>query len=729
VATRHVKAVHRRHPIGTGHPVDAKPDSGIVTGITRDDNGRVVVCIDHGDHRSRISWIALAKASLKDRPAPTPDILDEHPAPLLAELSEEERAQTLKRYRDLVQVATGSPRGNPDADRRAGVLHPDYDPDTTKLPQRLAAKSRELKALGEVGASRAALYRQVGRIGEGPEFLIHGNRRTVGQRLGEFDAAVIEIVREEVDAESQRPRKSQRKLLVRIRSRLDQAEVADDVTRHRLRVLVGEVSRGRGLHHPAKTRRSEASRPVAVYGAQRVSRPGELVQVDATPTTVAILGPLGVLVPAVVLSAIDVYTRWFVALRVCVGAATSRDVCALIAQMGRPTVTRAGYPFELELWHGIPKLVVVNDDPEGEKTSMAKVIGRKPAIHPSTIVFDHGSENASDHVLGFAAECGIDVVFCPPRRGHTKGVVESIHRVIADVESTMPIHKGQNVLNRPTELELAVPIKPQDLQDMLWEYAIDIYAHESHRNLTEAHGSTTPLSPAMVWADYVTSFGELDRPTDPWRFLKGLQRTERLLSPEGIQLHTITYNSSELQQMRSVVMRGIGVRARPLTVFYDRLDTTRIFLLHPVERRWMMIPRAIDRNGSIAPMSSLVRTHALDGVDQDTRRVLTDTEMHRREAALLTRWIEGVFTDRQDARYAAIEGARQRTYAHDLEQASEEVRALAFPEPEPVPETEPELQTYPDTRNDDEEFDYDEEISFDTDLDETAADDEGWGLA
>ena len=309
MATRHVKAVHRRHPIGTGHPVDAKPDSGIVTGITRDDNGRVVVCIDHGDHRSRISWIALAKASLKDRPAPTPDILDEHPAPLLAELSEEERAQTLKRYRDLVQVATGSPRGNPDADRRAGVLHPDYDPDTTKLPQRLAAKSRELKALGEVGASRAALYRQVGRIGEGPEFLIHGNRRTVGQRLDEFDAAVIEIVREEVDAESQRPRKSQRKLLVRIRSRLDQAEVADDVTRHRLRVLVGEVSRGRGLHHPAKTRRSEASRPVAVYGAQRVSRPGELVQVDATPTTVAILGPLGVLVPAVVLSAIDVYTR------------------------------------------------------------------------------------------------------------------------------------------------------------------------------------------------------------------------------------------------------------------------------------------------------------------------------------------------------------------------------------------------------------------------------------
>ncbi|MCI1261799.1 MAG: transposase family protein [Tetrasphaera jenkinsii] len=730
MAAHHVTAAHRRRPIGAGHPIDEQPDAGKVIGITRDEDGGVVVVVDHGDHRTRVTWMALVKASLTCKPAPPVDVLEQHPALMLAELSEEERAAVSKRYRDLVQIETGSLRGNPEADRRAGILNPAYDPKTSTSAERLITKSRELKALGEVGASRASLYRQVGRIGEGPDFLIHGNRRTLTQRLDEFDPAVVEIVREEVAAESQRPRKSQRKLLVRIRSRLDRAAVADEVTRHQLGVLVGEVSRGRGLHHVAKTRRSESSRPLAVYGAQRVSRPGELVQVDATPTTVAILGPQGVLVPAVILSAIDVYTRWFVALRVCVGAATSRDVCALIAQMGRPTVTRAGYPYELEMWHGIPRLVALNDDPEGEKTTIQKVIGRKPAIHSSTLVFDHGTENASDHTLGFAAECGIDVVFCPPRQGHAKGVVEAIHRVIADVESTLPIHKGQNVLNRPNDLELAVPIKPQDLQDMLWEYAIDVYANEPHRNLTEAHGSPTPLSPAMVWADYVTSFGELDRPADPWLYLKGLQRAERLLSPEGIRLHTVTYNSSELQQLRSVVMRGIGVKARPLTIFYDRLDTTRIFLIHPVERHWMMVPRAIDRNGSVAPMSSLVRTHALRDMDQDTRRVLTETEIHRLEAALLTRWIDGVFTDRQDGRYAAIEGGHQRTYAHDLEQASDEVLSLAFPKPEAEPAAEPALQEYPDTRDDDEEFDYTEEIEFDDDLSDSLVEDEsGWGTS
>lgn len=723
MATRVLSRTDRRAPLGVGHDLAVSVDSPKVVGITRDEDGRVVACLDYGDHRSRVPWIQLVKASLEQRPATKTDVFYEHPAPVLAELPEEEQARIIKRFRDLLQIRYGSPRGDAEGDRRAGILNTNYDPQTTTLSQRVEAKGRELRALHEDGASRAALYRQLRGLDEGPDFLIHGNRRTLIQRLDDYDPAVLEIVGTEVAAEKERPQKSRRKLLARIRSRLTKDGVGDDVTLHQLKYLVGELSRGQGLHHPAKTRRSEASRPVAVYGTQRVSRPGELVQVDATPTTVAILGPQGILVPAVILSAIDVYTRCFVALRVCVGAATSRDVCALIAQMGRPTVTRAGYPYDLEHWHGIPKLVVVNDDPEGEKTTVQKVIGRKPAIHPSTIVFDHGSENASDHVMRYAAECGIDIVFCPPRKGHAKGIVEAVHRVLGGVESAMPIHKGQNVLNRPTVFETAVPIKPQDLQDMLWEYVVDVYANEEHRALTEAHGSDQPLSPAMVWSDYVTSYGELDVPADPWVFLKGLERSQRHLSPEGIRLQKVTYNSSQLQQLRPVVMKGIGVRARPLTVFYDRLDTTRIFLVHPVERHWMVVPRAIDRNSSIAPMSGLVRQLALRDTDRDTRRTLTEAETHRREAALLTRWLDGVFTDRQDARYAAIEGGRQRTYAHDLEQASDEVRALAFPAPEDLQE----LQEYPDTRDDDAEIDYDEEITFDEDV-EDEGHETGWGM-
>ena len=159
MAARDVTAAHRRRPIGAGHPVDEQPDAGKVIGITRDEDGRVVVVVDHGDHRTRVTWMALVKASLTCKPAPPVDVLEQHPAPMLAELAEEERAAVSKRYRDLVQIETGSLRGNPEADRRAGILNPAYDPKTTTSAERLITKSRELKALGEVAASRASLYR------------------------------------------------------------------------------------------------------------------------------------------------------------------------------------------------------------------------------------------------------------------------------------------------------------------------------------------------------------------------------------------------------------------------------------------------------------------------------------------------------------------------------------------------------------------------------------------
>ena len=60
--------------------------------------------------------MALVKASLTRKPAPPLDALEQHPAPTLAELAEEERAAVSKRYRDLVQIETGSLRGNPEAD-------------------------------------------------------------------------------------------------------------------------------------------------------------------------------------------------------------------------------------------------------------------------------------------------------------------------------------------------------------------------------------------------------------------------------------------------------------------------------------------------------------------------------------------------------------------------------------------------------------------------------------
>ncbi|KGN37618.1 hypothetical protein N803_14510 [Knoellia subterranea KCTC 19937] len=72
----------RRKPLGIGHEIATTTDSAKVVGVTRDAQGRVVVCLDYGDHRTRVPWIELAKNALSTRPANASDILDEHPSPL-----------------------------------------------------------------------------------------------------------------------------------------------------------------------------------------------------------------------------------------------------------------------------------------------------------------------------------------------------------------------------------------------------------------------------------------------------------------------------------------------------------------------------------------------------------------------------------------------------------------------------------------------------------------------
>ena len=65
---------------------------------------------------------------------------------------------------------------------------------------------------------------------------------------------------------------------------------------------------------------------------------------------------------------------------------TARDAAGLLWDIGRPTVTRAGWPYELQYHHGIPQLVhipSVTSDPE-----LGRVIGYKIAGTVAAIVLD-----------------------------------------------------------------------------------------------------------------------------------------------------------------------------------------------------------------------------------------------------------------------------------------------------------------------------------------------------
>ncbi len=179
MASRVLTRTDRRQALGVGSQIDGRQGSAKWYATTRNADGRLVACLDYGDHRTRVAWSSLVKEALSQRRPPAADAFDGHPAPILAELPEDKRAAITKRYRDLLHIKYGSPRGDAEGDRRAGVLNPDYDPLATSLPQRVQAKQRELRALGESRIAKATIYRQLERLDEGPDFLIHGNRRAL----------------------------------------------------------------------------------------------------------------------------------------------------------------------------------------------------------------------------------------------------------------------------------------------------------------------------------------------------------------------------------------------------------------------------------------------------------------------------------------------------------------------------------------------------------------------
>lgn len=478
-------------------------------------SGRLDVVLDTGTRLRRVPFFQLLQQLSAEKPPVRRDAGALVHSPALAELPEERQRYYLERYHDLLQVQTGSLRGDLEGDRAAGIARADYDPDTTTLTQRLERKSAERLNRGAPASSVRSLRRDLRKIAShGIEGLIHANTKSSHRVIADCDDKVVQVVREVVLSQKDAAKVTNAAMLRKARAALIRAGICEGVSDYRLRRLIAEVSRAEDLHLEAKSRERAALKPGTVYGARLVSRPGEVVQVDATTTNLHVYDARLGWVRAMILSAIDVYTRSVLALRVVTGTPTSRDVAMLVWDMGRPYVTRAGFPYELAYHHGVPRLLSINANPDDVEAGELERIGIKPALAPSVIVMDHGKEFDSAHLMSALARIGVDVEFCAPRTPHAKGVVEAFHNAIREIQALLPAYKGADVNNHPAGVEDLATLTAQDLRDALWEYVLEIYHHTPHRGLTAAHRSDTPLSPAMVWSAYLGAGGSVCTPSD-----------------------------------------------------------------------------------------------------------------------------------------------------------------------------------------------------------------------
>lgn len=652
-----------------------------IVSFERGSSERLEVLIDTGSALQRVP-IASLFAAIADRAPAKPDAETEAElqSPLLAELPEDERKRIETRYRDLKQAATGSRHGTPETDRARGVLSPTYDPLVHNKGERVKAKSEELRARGDSTTSVAQLRRQLNSVDlNGIEALIHGNKKTRKDRLADVDEEVITVLTEFLHAQPGRARTSNKALLVIGKAALAQAGVGEELTDYKLRIIIGELSRSLDLHHEAKGRERVAMKPDVVYGRRLVSRPGEIVQIDATTTNIHVWDPRLGWIRSTILTAIDVFTRCILALRVITGSATTRDVTMLLWDIGRPTVTRSGYPYELVHHHGMPHLIAVNHDPDGPGgADHTDILGTKPALIPSAIVVDHGREFDSEHLISACARIDVDVIFCPPRAAHAKGVVESFHNRLREVQSLFTAFKGANVNNHPQGVEDLATLTAQDLRDALWEYVLEIYHWREHHGLTNLHNSETPLCPAGVFEAYLEAGGEVTLPMDPYRLIQLLSSKKCLVQPYGININGRVYNNATLVSLRQHLARGVGTPATPLLVFYDRWDVSRVYTRHPVTGEWLCIPRAGESPQARMPCSDAFDTAIRKQLIRGDSRPMSATDLANASAEFVNRWAPEKFTDRNEARILALEAGRAHDYAHDLADASPEFRELAF---------------------------------------------------
>jgi transposase InsO family protein len=644
----------------------------------RDDSGQLRVALRSDGQLAEVPYVEFcAGIGPVLRLDGTKTAVEPPDEPEWEKLPTQEKERITALAQELLQISTGSPTGNPGADRTAGRLDPRYDPLLTTRAQRLATKCAERQARQAKPYSKPQLLKLLDRFErDGRTGLAHRNHRAV--RAHE-DPAVMAALREFLVGTQSAARTSDETLAAMAWAALDANGFTLDFSAATWKRLLGEASRGLALHRQSRSRQTQLNKPKDVYGRLSAGRPGERVQVDATATTVHCWFPEIGWARANVLTAIDVYSRCILALRVVAGAPTSRDVGMLMWDIGRPAITRAGWPYELQYWHGMPRLATVVMTPQGPQATSVTPIGEKPAVHPANIVFDHGRENESIHLIGAANRAGIGITFSPPAAPHTKGIVESWHNALVEAQSLLPGFKGASPANHPRGIEAAAVLTVGDLHDALWEYVLTIYHHRKHEGLRDPANPVLKTTPASAFERYIENNGDLHISRDPWRLTAFLSTAECSLQDYGINIGRRVYNSSELLALRGRFQQGRGRSPAKVTAHYDRWDVSKVYLRHPEDKAWLMVPRWNPEGLTLAPYSEALTSAAIAEHLEGRNKPLSPTEVLRAEAQLHAAWNAGTFENRRYQRQAALEAARAAQYAHDLEDATDEFRDLAFP--------------------------------------------------
>ncbi|MCX4773783.1 helix-turn-helix domain-containing protein [Streptomyces sp. NBC_01285] len=582
---------------------------------------------------------------------------------LLASLSAGQRQRLAERAGHVREVLSGYRSGHPGS---ALPTEPrtSYDPDLS-LKDRTSAKAAELGVTARTLERWLTAYRQSGEAG-----LVDARAGRISSVDPRWEEAVRRVMAESVTGST--PTRSA--LLLRAEERLN-AEYGKGTVpvpgRSTAYARLAWMAKGtNAVSGSAKARRSIAERPQGTYGRLRATRPGEYVVLDTQDLDIYAMEPVTCRwVPLQLTVAQDLFSRCIVGLRVTACSTKAVDVAGVLFEAVCPPLEDAARP-ALAPYHGLWDEVVFAED------GLVPGGGLCP---PETLVIDHGRAFMSAHVMGVCTRLGMSIQPAQPKKPTDKPTVERFFRTLREgLIQHLPAYKGPDVHSRGHAVEDAAFFFIHEVEEIVREWITEVYHRREHDGLVIPQWPKLSLSPLEMLRIGLARAGRLRMPASPELAFQFLAVKPRTIQHYGVEVDGLRYNGAVLDGYRNAPSPYAGLgRQWPIHVNPD--DVRFVYFQDPADDSWHPLlwehAPALTMAFSGEAATYARRLAAREGRHIDTSQAL---------AALLTRWDQGMVTDRRERRMAVRLSAERGALSLPL--LREQSGPLTPPELKLVPE-------------------------------------------
>jgi hypothetical protein len=291
-------------------------------------------------------------------------------------------------------------------------------------------------------------------------------------------------------------------------------------------------------------------------------------------------------------------------------------------------------------YHGIPRQLVLSE---------VEHVPGVPVCPPETIVIDHGKAFLSTHVIAVCTRMGISIQPAQPKKPTDKPTVERFFRTLREgLIQYLPAYKGPDIYSRGERIEDAAFYYIHELEDIIREWVALVYHRTKHAGLTLPDWPHLELSPNEMYEAGVAAAGFLRIPRSPDLVYDFLEVVPRTIQHYGVEAHGLRYNGDALNDYRNSESPYGGELDGKWPIRVNPDDVRYVYFQDPEDGSWHRLDWE-HAPGLGAPFSAEAARYARRLAAQQDRW----PDERQALAALLTRWDQGMVTDRRERRIAA----------------------------------------------------------------------------